>query len=524
MEKEFYNDNFEEFLRESTEDFKMYPSRRVWHSLYNDLHPDRKWPSLAVSLLLITAILYLGVINNNAINANTNNLLAAGKEAGEVATKSTSFPGGDVELNSSASTQVRGQKSIPVKVSPSLVGASDSYLVQMQADKLRVQDLLNLNIPATAIPATVQVDRNDNVITGSPDTKNTMRTSSAFVYNNLSSAQANIQSDLNPNVAAAQTISNPGSSTTLNSLPVIENKTIDPTSGNNTNANQLTGGITSAKTVTNSLSENQIFKSTQNLDLPWVEDHAFYNRKNKGVWKAKSSLQYYITPSIGYRTIETAPSPVVTNSVVASAPATSNEVDQHAAINLEAGAALRYKIGKKLIIKGGLQINYTSYTINGYELKHPSQTTLALNNTNSSGSSLQPYNTSYANSPALSNSKLNNKTLQFSIPLGIDYQLAGNHRLKWYAGATIQPTLVTSGNAYLLSSDSKFYVNENAFINRWNINTSLETFITYKLNDGMLLQAGPQVRYQMFSTYSKQFTASEKLYNAGLKFGLIRNL
>src|SRR5215212_9793352 len=69
MENNFYNDNFEQMLKDATENFRMYPSRRVWHSIYNDLHPGRRWPSLAVCLLLISSVLYMGVSNNNSINS-----------------------------------------------------------------------------------------------------------------------------------------------------------------------------------------------------------------------------------------------------------------------------------------------------------------------------------------------------------------------------------------------------------------------------------------------------------------------
>src|SRR5688572_22524081 len=75
MEKDFYTDDFEQLLKDTTEDFRMYPSRKVWHSIYNDLHPAKKWPSFAVCLLLITTILYVGIDNNNAINADADNIV-----------------------------------------------------------------------------------------------------------------------------------------------------------------------------------------------------------------------------------------------------------------------------------------------------------------------------------------------------------------------------------------------------------------------------------------------------------------
>ncbi|HAO03359.1 MAG TPA: hypothetical protein DCQ15_01400, partial [Chitinophagaceae bacterium] len=71
MEKKFYNEDFEQFLRESVESFQMFPSRKVWYGIYNDLHPSKKWPSLAITLLLVSAVLFLGISNNNSINRDT---------------------------------------------------------------------------------------------------------------------------------------------------------------------------------------------------------------------------------------------------------------------------------------------------------------------------------------------------------------------------------------------------------------------------------------------------------------------
>jgi len=71
MEKKFYNEEFEQFLRDSVENFQMFPSRKVWYGIYNDLHPSKKWPSLAITLILVSAVLFLGISNNNSINRNT---------------------------------------------------------------------------------------------------------------------------------------------------------------------------------------------------------------------------------------------------------------------------------------------------------------------------------------------------------------------------------------------------------------------------------------------------------------------
>jgi hypothetical protein len=68
MEDNFIKDDFEQFLKGSADEFLMVPQRKVWYSIYNSMHPDRKWPSLAVCLLILSAVLFLGISNNNSIS------------------------------------------------------------------------------------------------------------------------------------------------------------------------------------------------------------------------------------------------------------------------------------------------------------------------------------------------------------------------------------------------------------------------------------------------------------------------
>src|SRR5262245_1424617 len=80
MEKNMYRDNFEQMLKDTTDNFRMYPSRRVWHSLYNDLHPGKKWPSVSVWFLFIVSVLFMGVPVNKQLASN--GALAEVNEAG----------------------------------------------------------------------------------------------------------------------------------------------------------------------------------------------------------------------------------------------------------------------------------------------------------------------------------------------------------------------------------------------------------------------------------------------------------
>src|ERR1700750_1265500 len=56
-ESNFYSDEFEQLLREKTEQYKMYPSEKVWKGIHGSLHTKRKWFITSMSLL-VTGILF----------------------------------------------------------------------------------------------------------------------------------------------------------------------------------------------------------------------------------------------------------------------------------------------------------------------------------------------------------------------------------------------------------------------------------------------------------------------------------
>jgi hypothetical protein len=57
-ESNFYSDEFEQLIREKTEQYKMYPSENVWKGVHNSLHTKRKW-FISSMAFLVTGILFL---------------------------------------------------------------------------------------------------------------------------------------------------------------------------------------------------------------------------------------------------------------------------------------------------------------------------------------------------------------------------------------------------------------------------------------------------------------------------------
>ncbi|MES1160778.1 MAG: hypothetical protein ABUM51_08475, partial [Bacteroidota bacterium] len=57
-ESNFYSDEFEQLIREKTEQYKMYPSEKAWKGIHGSLHTKRRWFIGSMSLL-VTGILFL---------------------------------------------------------------------------------------------------------------------------------------------------------------------------------------------------------------------------------------------------------------------------------------------------------------------------------------------------------------------------------------------------------------------------------------------------------------------------------
>src|SRR5438034_3987196 len=60
MDWNIYDNDFEAFLKQKSDQYKMYPSDRVWNNIYSSLHGRKKWWALGFTLFLIGAGLVAG--------------------------------------------------------------------------------------------------------------------------------------------------------------------------------------------------------------------------------------------------------------------------------------------------------------------------------------------------------------------------------------------------------------------------------------------------------------------------------
>jgi len=535
MEKKIYTDDFEQLLKEKSDQFRMYPSKRVWHSIYNDLHPGRKWPSVAMSMLLIIVLMLIGYLNtgdsiiNRQIAADTDGQPGiATNNSKKVKTKNRpSENATDQQLVNAGSGASAGEDIV------SFLGIADnSFLTNTNIDPATglSNDLSakNSGVPFVVIKEQSEISGKDILQTVDNYIKTNQIFTDIAVVNKKKKTKAIPPSNSNKNHDIDDQEEFPGENLTGTSNNKITSELKDANLAITTSAGSPESN--DARQAASLVNENSITKKDLNAkkvlsaeEKAWIENYALNNKPpRRGKWKGRLAIELYTTPAINYRKLST------DTKGSASAFANSdvnNAVSHRPGLGIEAGIGLSYAFAKKLRLKAGIQFNSTSYGIDADKTNHPILTSLLLNDLNT-GYSYPNTRTStlanpYYNSTALQPVTVHNTTYQVSIPIGIAYKLASVNKLEWFAGASIQPSYIFDGNAYLLSSDMKDYVSEPSLMRNWNLNTGFETYINYKFA-GFTLQVGPQARYQLFSTYKKRYTLIEKPYAVGLKIGIVK--
>lgn len=536
MEHKFYTDDLERLLKEKSDEFRMYPSKRVWHSIYNDLHPDRKWPSIAVTLVLVTVLFLIGYWNNGN---NTENA-AAGKSQSnkQIATYTTANNHTTLSGNVGNTYQQATDNS---RVNTHIT-TSDNALQKNKQQTAATQGTENAaakNTTAFMATGTAINAKKQQRLANVTNNKKSINRFNGFSNSKISAAHQ-AKDEINKyNSGAASKIEQKEITAGVNIAGAEYQTALDYTT------NELIAATTSYNKTTaatdNTVTLQQLHQNAEQpatakkesvkqnklsaQDKSWVEHYALYNKPSRKKWKGRLSSEVYLTPGVTLRSFHSNTS-VKVSSVpsVVNMPGAKTEVPGYnPGLSFQTGAGLSYAASKSIRLKAGIQASFTSYTIPVTDINHPVLTTLTLNNLNSGYPYLESRPSTIANVPGHNNKKIHNQTSQISIPVGIALKLAGNNKLEWYAGGGIQPAFIMGGKAYLVSSDNNNFVSESSMLRKWNINGTAETYIHYKMN-GFTLQAGPEFRYQFMSTYSGRYSYSEKLYNVGIKLGIVKNL
>lgn len=460
MERDFNRDDFENFLKQTSNQHKINPSEKTWKGIYNTLHPSKRWFRMGGGLLVLSGML---LFSHNMLDKNADNKHMQAKLSQDISIGRTSKVSEAVTppINSAKNTV---KKHIITESLPDKSITSESTSTQLHADVPASEKALADNFIRT-YPRTYNLSPEKNI----PATDDTEK--------------------------AVTDLSTPSA------IPL-------GSSGNTTDeANQ-------SSSVRDALLQEQIHHLQNyipvSLSLP----------KRK-----KLNLQFYFSPTISYRRL--ADNKHLSHFSQRNIPLASNYlnidkfVDHNPSIGAEIGSNILLKAGRNFTLKTGLQLNYSRYSIKAYRF-YTEKASIALNTVGRIADTLTSY-TSYRNFSGYSPENLQNQYLQVSVPVGAEVKLLGNRRLQLNIAGTIQPTYLLLSDTYLLSSDYVNYAQQPSLVRKWNVHSSLETFVSYKVG-GLRWQVGPQFRYQLLSSYNDRYPIKEYLREYGFKFGVSKTL
>ena len=248
------------------------------------------------------------------------------------------------------------------------------------------------------------------------------------------------------------------------------------------------------------------------------------------VGKRKIEWQIYLSPTVSYRSLSENTefiSAARYNSIVNGTGSTNpvyystdvNSVVKHKPdIGFQFGVRAAYPLSKWVSVTGGLQLGVSKYDIKAYD--HATEmATINLTTRNAYGSNTVSAVSNYRNGNGYKENWLRNFYFSASIPIGLELKLSDGNKNYFGIASTLAPTYVLDNRAYLISTDYKNYAEVPSLTRKFNLNTSFEVFTAHTTGK-LQWRIGPQVHYQIMSSFVKNYPIKEHLFDFGLKLGV----
>lgn len=237
---------------------------------------------------------------------------------------------------------------------------------------------------------------------------------------------------------------------------------------------------------------------------------------NKTLW------QFFVTPTVSYRRLTSnndLSGVAMGNPIVTGSSNVNSAVIHKPDLGLQIGTSFHRPLTKALTLRGGVQFNINRYDIKAYS-STPEVATIRLNDPNGFNSVWAW--TYYRNFNGYKANWLKNYYFSISAPIGLELKLTGNKKTNIGIAGTVQPTYILRDKAYLISTDYKNYAKVPSLMRHLNANAGFEAFVDYS-NGKTRWQIGPQVKYQLLSSFKKEYPVKEHLFDFGVKIGVFLN-
>lgn len=479
--------DFEQFVKQNADQYRMFPSGKVWNGIHNALHTRSRWYGIGLALLLLTTGTVTWVM-----------LMSPSGEKQQIASNSLTAVTKKFAEQMAPSPEIIITQAKPDISTISYVGSPDN-----------IQKNLFL-ADVTILP---EEERNNDIV-----------------------AETNSFIDLKPVGAVPVTIdplfvaktipvqSKQVVITKSENLPAITspagNNNVPPLISDNTESNNT-------EKVESIIQATEDKPATVAKDIYPLTIESVVNSYKQPINRNKLSWQIYFLPTVSYRRLFENKD-FLLNSQPANSPANvavedgiNNVVKHKPDIGLELGFNVGYPVSKNLKFTTGLQMNISKYDIKAYPfIKEDAR--IALSSVYGLNSiSVATIQTNYRAQDIYTKPDwLSNFYISASLPVGAELKVKRTKNGTYFGiGSTIQPTYILGERAYLISTDFKNYAKSSSLTRKWNVNTSFEMFAGYttgKIN----WKVGPQVRYQLLSSFQKKYPVKEHLIDFGLKVGI----
>lgn len=492
MESNFNNNDFERFLKQNADQYRMFPSENVWEGIHNTLHTRRRWHGLWLALLLLTTGTVTWIMLTSPGNKKEPVIAArqpfTKKEPAALPqTEPVTTPKANVHSKAPIASPGNQEKNI--------------FLATDLLEKTTPpQDLSDMEKAGTAAltPASSSLV---NFTTVFPVQDNPARNPAAIIPRSAPRQPEHLNAAPEMNLAVVPVLS------------VASDLIADPAASPLQNEKQ-------PETAPEIKTEGAFYP----LTIESVFNSYQVTRKTR-----KAKWQVFITPTVTYRKlnenkqfINSARSNMSPTSLTYS-PDLNNLVTHRPDLGLQLGVSMAYPLTKKLSLVTGLQFNISKYDIWAYN--YPSEmATVALSNDyggTSTVSTVTNYRIVGVNRANKAN-WLRNFYYSVSVPVGLEYKAFKTKRAHVGVAATLQPTYVLGNRAYVISTDYKNYMEVPSLTRKWNINAGFETFAGFNVGK-TAWRIGPQVRYQTMSSFKKEYPVQEHLFDYGFKLGIMLN-
>lgn len=474
MERNFSNSDFERYVQTNADQYRMFPSEKVWDNVHKALHKRRRWYGLGLAfLLLLTGTAVTLVMRSYPIV----------KKEGNIA--SSQIPA----YNSPANEPGEAVANQPTDI----------------RDLTPFEEAGHETEEAIRAALTPQPDvRDDNIL--------------VFTFNNVNNTEILLAGDRmlsEINSRSQEMMSTVPRQPEVHKPEAILVKMDDylrPLASVPENEQPHEATVVEMKPEETVVEFNNL--------APYTIESVINSYKPA---PKRVSWQVFFTPTISYRALSAnkdfqasagGPLPLPFANLENVNKAVTHKPD----LGFQLGMAARYPISKRINLRAGFQLNVNKYDIKAFA--YPGE--VAVINLDDPNSTTVATWTRYRSQSGYKSNWLKNSYISISLPVGAEVKLFGNKQTNVGIAGTIQPTYVVRDQAYLISTDFKNYAQVPWLIRRVNISTGFEAFVNYGKGNTRW-QVGPQVRYQMLSSFQNKYPVKENLFDFGLKIGVSLN-